>query len=469
MDQWRTVIAAALLLAAAGCGRGADEGAPLPAALSCPGCDVVLVTVDALRADALPCYGGRRDGPGRICGLAARGVLFDRAITSATITWPALEAVMTGVQPANEPVEAEASLRTKPTLAEKLAAEGYVTAAFVDHPQIRFEGPLAADNDVLGRGFAFRQNLAIAADMGAGAAASTGAWPAPTAARLTDEALRFWDSARGRKRFMWLHYFDAHMPYTPTDGDARRAGFDLAACGWKTRAEALAAGDDPSPTQAEAACLRRLYEAEVAATDAQIGRLAEHVAPGRGERTALVVTADHGEAFAEHGKLGHKALLYIEALHVPLVIRTPGTLEQGPARHRDVLSTRALFDIVLGMVHGALPRTEPRAFARAGIGLLEGKKDTQRFALVTGEASVIFSDRAGASPELYDLVRDPRERTSVPNDPRAARLVSELRTWIGEHTFDVKLAPADAARVRDERERQLKALGYVDDGATTRR
>src|SRR5262249_8270931 len=250
--------------------------------------NVLVVTVDTLRADRLGCYGFGLAQTPAIDRLANEGVRCTDAATSAPITLPAHSSIMTGLYPPAHGVRDNGNYALAPeavTLAERLEAAGYRTGAFVS----------AA---VLTRRYGLDQGFEVYDD---------DLWTEDEpelfmvrerpAARTADRALAWLDDWRknvpGRPFFMWIHFFDPHQPY-------------------KVRSADLAA---LAPTP---------YDAEVAEADRGVGRLIEWLRRrGLLDDTLVVFTADHGESLDEHGEPTHGIFIYDATIHVPLIWRLP--------------------------------------------------------------------------------------------------------------------------------------------------
>lgn len=310
-DSWFG-LGAALLLGALACAPEASVG-PLPLA----GYNIVLINIDTLRADHLGTYGYGRDTSPTIDRLASEGVVFDNAIASSSYTRQSVAALLTGQLPScarslgwnGQPAA------TVPTLGERFRLAGYRTGFLSNSIMLNRPG--------FTRGFGFVRHLSQQADI-------SGEGPA-----LTRRALRFARRRPGKPFLLYLHYLDPHAPYEPTA--AVRAGFSgtphpnplpLLKVGLGIEG-LLSEGFGPGEARFEDMLLR--YDAEIRHTDMAIAQLLSGLRDlGLLDRTALVITADHGEEFLEHGYVDHAWSLYRESLHVPLIFWAPGALE--PAR-----------------------------------------------------------------------------------------------------------------------------------------
>ena len=431
-SRWRLVSILAIVVLA--CGGAWWWLTYEPAFAIAPRADrnVLLVTIDTLRADALSLYGGRASTP-HIDALGAQGATFTFAHSHAVVTLPSHTSLLTGTYPYVHGVRDNNGYRVKKdqaTLATRLKALGFATGAFVG-------------------GFPLDQRFGLNAgfdtyDDRIGEVGSTVDFALPERrADVVVGAAVSWINTQPGKWFSWLHVFDPHAPYQAPDDFARRYP------------------NDP-------------YAAEVAWTDSALGPLFNHLA-SLSRPTLVIVTADHGESLGEHGEQTHGIFAYESTLHVPLLIAevvpgaTPphGTRVDSPARHVDVVPT------VLDAI------SAPRDASLPGVSLLEaiagrGQENvTSYFEAMTANLSRGWAPLRGVivgrekyidlpTQELYALATDPSEQQSVAN-AQAARVEVLLNTLRG---FDVT-APAlpgeETSAVRD----RLRALGYASGSPAT--
>lgn len=254
----------------------------VPAAAPLP--DLLLVTLDTTRADALGAYGGAARTP-NLDALAVAGVRFDEALTAAPLTLPAHATLFTGLDPIEHGLRdngAGALAPGIPTLAEALRARGYATAGVIA-------------SRVLDRRFGLDRGFDLYEETMAAERLGEYGYPERSAAEVVDAALA-WERAAdpARPHFLWVHFYDAHAPY-----------------------RALA--DDPGASE------RERYLGEIESLDRELGRLLAALASGpRAARPRLVaVVGDHGESLGEHGEKEHGLLLSRAVLRVPLLIAGP--------------------------------------------------------------------------------------------------------------------------------------------------
>lgn len=410
------------LILAAACAPGPQEVAqPL---------NVLLVSIDTLRADHLGCYGASAVETPAIDRLAAGGVRFENAFSPVPLTLPAHWTVLSGLQPWRHGVVDNGMASPMPpvmTLAERFSAAGYDTAAFV-----------AAF--VLHRSFGLNRGFATYDDGPAADAALEQAFHATAPAdERVGRALAWLRRDRQQPFFLWLHLFDPHAPYEP-------------------------------PPAFRALYPGRPYDGEIAFVDTQIARLLAGLErAGLTDKTLVVLLADHGESLGEHGEQTHGVLLYDATLHVPLLLRLPGVLPAGELR-REAVTLADVAPTVLALA-GLDPIAEvdgvdlfaPRS-SNAERQLAAISESPRRRLGWAGLAAVrqgpwkyILAPR----PELYRIADDPRELTNrlAAEPTRTGELDSAARRVAG--LLRDRLATAVADEPGAEERARLAALGYV--------
>lgn len=418
------------LAVAAGCSRDA-------APASAPRTDhVLVVTIDTLRADRVGAYGYARASTPTLDALAQAGTRFDRAFAAAPITQPSHATLLTGRYPQGHGARHN-GIRihdTVPTLAEKFRSAGFATGAFVAaFPLDRRFG--------LSRGFDTYSD-AMPRD-----AAGRPLNEKPGRA-VVDEAIAWLGSTGGRRVFLWVHLFEPHAPY----------------------------GDPTNPAMSGLSASDR-YDREITDADAQVGRLLAALGDRR-KHTLIVATSDHGEAFGEHGEMGHSMFVYDTTLRVPLMIEGPGIAAGRVEQHFDV----GLVDIAATVARRAglggmdtdgrdLSRQflDPR---RPGVpeNYAQGMYYAESFAPELDFGwSRLRSVRAGQwkyieapRPELYEIERDRAERQNrLASQPREARHYAEqLKLISGAEGGTITDAPDADGR--------LAALGYIGASPSSR-
>jgi arylsulfatase A-like enzyme len=437
---------------------------------------VILITIDTLRRDALSCYGGDNATP-NLDALAENGVVFDNALSAAPWTLPALASIVTGLAPAAHTAVVHGSTLPESliTLAEYLQRDGYHTGAIGYNPYL-------ASSRRMNQGFSSYET-----------------YPRPPVARsiasavlsrvmprfylseastpdIADMSIQWVTENRERDFFFWSHYFDPHGPWEPPL-EYRPALDPPPGMGYRFEGvkEARAGMKAAQPFQRD--WLRHLYNGEVRYVDAAVGRFLDAL-KGLGiyDEALIVVTSDHGEEFWEHGNLGHGQSLYNELLGVPLIVKLPRGA--GEVRVPEMVPTQALLATILDLC--GVPYESPDPNVSSLRPLIEESAEEFEVRPVFSGALAFYEDQEAVTfdrtkyiralhsleEQLYDLQTDPGERDNLiadaPNRAQKARgllddhdsLASELRS-----RFDV--LQSENLELDAETIRRLKALGYL--------
>ncbi len=394
--------------------------------------NVVLVTIDTLRADRVGAYGRTGAETPTIDRLAREGVLLEDAVVQVPQTRPSHASIFTGLNPYEHGIRDNYSAPLAagtPTLASVLRQRGWDTGAFIGaYPVSRPSG--------LDRGFAVFDDPFAAGD-----STTREARTERRAKEVVDKALAWLSRPRTGPFFAWVHLFDPHAPY-----------------------------EAPAPFGARHA--RSPYDGEVAYADAQVGRILAWLdAKGLRGRTLVVVTSDHGEGLGEHGEDEHMFFVYDSTLRVPLVVSWPGRLPAG-ARVRGQFRSIDLLATVLDLAGVPAPKTS--GVSRAAFLQPGGKiPDNESYAeslyaqLHFGYAPLRALRGEGwklidvPRPELYRLAEDPHETRNLADD--RSTVVAAMRTSLQRFDRNAGSAPALPAVDEGAAER-LAALGYVGGG-----
>lgn len=395
--------------------------------------NVLLISVDTLRADRLGAYGATSVETPAIDGLARAGVRFENAYSPVPLTLPAHWTVLSGVEPWRHGVVDNGMISMDPPalLAERFKLQGYDTAGFVSA-------------FVLHRTFGLSRGFAMYDDGPAGDAALDQTFHGVGRAdERVDKALRWLSRERRQPFFLWLHLYDPHAPYEPPEG-------------FRARYEG------------------RPYDGEVAFVDTQVARiLAAIQRSGASERTLVVLLSDHGESLGEHGERTHGVLLYDSTLRVPLIFQLPGTLSAGEVR-RDAVSLADVAPTIAKLVG------LPPADNVDGRDLFGPDRSPRRMGAISeyprrklGWANLIAVREAGwkyilaPRPELFDFALDPREeRSRIQDQPARAAAMARATAEIGS-ALEAGMARSSTAEPAPEDQARLSALGYVSGSRTS--
>jgi arylsulfatase A-like enzyme/tetratricopeptide (TPR) repeat protein len=392
--------------------------------------NVLLVTIDTLRADALSVYGGKAATP-NLDRLAARGARFDFAHAHAVVTLASHSSILSGRYPYETGVRDNTGYRfpqTMPTLATLLKAQGFSTGAFVggfplDH---RFGLNVGFDK--------YDDNLAAPT----GALGEVGERERRADA-VVNSALE-WIGGQGGKWFSWVHVYDPHVTYSPPAEFAERY-----------KAEP--------------------YYGEVAWTDFALGALFDRLST-LPRRTLVIVTADHGEGLGDHGELTHSLFAYESTLHVPLIVAelgggqtsTPASVViDTPVRHVDIVPT--VLEAVKADTGGATTLSGTSLLPLIAKG--SGADRPSYFEAMSANVArgwaplrgvVVGRDKFIDLPiaELYDLKSDPKELRNVfPVETDRAKVLLNTLT-----SFNVALPTRPETETAEIKE-SMRALGYI--------
>jgi choline-sulfatase len=395
---------------------------------------IVLITLDTVRADHLACYGYRRIKTPSIDSLASEGIRFDHAYAQVPLTLPSHTVIMTGTYPMFNGVRDLTSTGLHsilPTLADILRHNGYRTAAFVS-------------SFVLNSMWGLNRGFEVYDDETEKGASRSPSLLERRGDRTMDRALTWLDSHSDRPFFLWVHLYDPHSPYRPPEPYfSRYAG--------------------------------HLYDGEIAFDDAQLGRLFARLRQLKLYEPGLIVlTSDHGESLGEHGEAEHGFFIYNATVHVPLILKLPGTAPHPrvmtePAGLVDLAPTIAEFCGVpprfTGSFQGhslAAIRDHQTAHSASDV-YAESYYPRNTFgwhelrALITLQYKYIDAPR----PELYDLENDSDEEKNLAMG-QASLAAAHLERLQGIEAHYAKADVSHTPNLLDaETLEKLRSLGYV--------
>ncbi len=429
---------------------------------------VVLITLDTTRVDHLSCYGYERETSPNLDAFSARAVRFDRAWSTSSWTLPAHASLFTGKYPSRHGADYDPKgsavlgdviglpvarlMRAGKladdniTLAELMAERGYDTGAFVAGPWLH-------------RSFGLLQGFAHKDD-------KVDTFGGRPAAEITAAALAWLGGiAPEQPYFLFANYFDPHAPYEPV---GRYPEFPRATEPLDYDYAALMRGTAKLDDDARAV-LRDRYDAEIRDMDRELGVLlaAVRARPG-GDRALIIVTADHGEALGEEGRLGHGFWLSEELTRIPLLVRYPGDRAGGTRSEEPI----QLID-VLPLLARELDLVVPQQVE----GVEQGKRETA-FLELRREATTALRFGAVYDRDLEAVIRWPHKLTRSDDgtetlqrlspeslreqpDPETGAAV-ELREQLDAHITSGPRAPRVAPQADPKTVEALRALGYIE-------
>jgi arylsulfatase A-like enzyme/Flp pilus assembly protein TadD len=406
-----------------------------------PSPNLLLISIDTLRADHLGLYGARAATP-RLDALGRAGVVFERAVAQVPITLPSHASLFTASYPFAHGVRDNGSFRLpeeRRTLTEAFRAAGYRTAAFV--------GSFALDSR-----FGLEQGFELYDDFyGDTGALEDFAISERPAARVLAPALEWLSGQREAPWFAFVHLYDPHAPYLPPAPFSERFAQDL-------------------------------YRGEVAYVDDALGKFLDELKKrGQLENSLVVVTSDHGEGLGEHGERTHGMFAYETTLHVPLILSWEGVLAP-----RRVASRVRLVDVAPTLLALAGLAPLPASQGLSLVPFLEGRDESSEgesyFEALAFNLNRDFAPLAGLYrgrfkfvrlpiPELYDLDADPGETENLA--PARPALVKEMAARLEEVEGSGAIEGGGGGNrlaVDEETRRRLQTLGYVTaSGAAAKR
>jgi arylsulfatase A-like enzyme len=422
--------------------------------------DVLFLLLDVARADHLSCYGYERPTSPHLDRLAEDSILFENAISSSTFTKTSISTLFTGLNAHHHGVylgsfgknpavvESDTLGGHFTTLAEAMYDAGRSTAAWVQNGQLRaFLG--------------FDQGFSIYHDQ------------AGRAGQIADSFIA-WHRRWGERTpyFAYLHFIELHAPYQPPAPHRGKFGSvsgdlsdQMGDASWYDFKEGVLAGRIEL-SQEDLDGFEARYDELIAHLDDWVGRIIDELkASGRYDDTLIVVTADHGEGFWEHGFISHSTVPYEELVHVPLILKMPRSVGAGRRVER-MVGVIDLMPTLLELVGAPVPDgVEGRSF----LPLLAGDEEALDPSWLTLEFRAMLGVRTerwkylhvpGRPPELYDLEADPLETTNCIGDHAdvAARLEQAV-----QRSIEIRKSATAAERVvlDGETVEALEALGYL--------
>jgi len=400
--------------------------------------NVILITIDTVRADHLGCYGDTDVHTPTLDGLARDGIVFERAISQVPLTWPSHAAILTGTYPFQNGVQ---DFTGQPldekfrSVAQVFKQQGYTTGAVVSAFVLDRSWGLARGFDFYDDTFpatTFQQKDIGLVDRKAGESVT--------------RALKWLNRAGGSQRpfFFWLHLYDPHSPYDPPE---------------------------PYRTQYRS----HLYDGEISYADHELGRLISWLKQSQlYQRSLIVFLSDHGESLGDHGEKEHGFFVYNSTTHIPLIVKPPAGRGFRPGRVTRPVETIAVAP-TLAQFAGSKGLSEKQFQARSLLGDLA--TDTSEEDASYSESFYSFSSFGWSplhalqtrqfhyieapEPELYDVIADPAEKDNLAHQRSAtlAILEDKLQSLLRQHPY--KPAETGNAALNADALEKLRALGYV--------
>ena len=403
--------------------------------------NVILISMDTTRSDFLSCYGYQRQTTPNIDALAGEGFLFENTISPEPFTLPAHCSMLTGTVPPYHGVLDNRDYKLgedNVVLSEILKAKGFTTAGFVSSFVLDSQFGLAQGFDVYDDQFG---NVQV-----------SGEGAERRGDETTDRAIKWLDEKRGRKNFVFLHYFDPHFQYNAPEP-------------FKSRFDAAGNGNQ--------LLYENAYAAEVAFTDHCIGRVIDKLKElDMYDTSLIIVTSDHGEGLGEHKESTHGYFIYQETVKVPLIVKLPG--RHKPRRIKPVVGLVDIVPTVCSLLGIESPAgIQGKDLGPYVSGQLEPYADRYIYTQSLRPTIYMANSLLGvvndnykyiqtSRPELYDLVKDPKELDNLAKDePNRVRIMKDKLSQILEETVREDEFSKAQTFLDAQGRKRLESLGYV--------
>jgi len=400
--------------------------------------NIILFTIDTLRADHLECYGYDRVKTPNINQLASEGILFERNIAQTPLTLPSHSSIFTGTYPLYHGVRDNGGFyldESHHTLAESLKNKGYATGAFVAAFVLDSRWGLDQGFDYYYDNFDLTKYKTVSLD---------------SVQRRGDEVLaevyKWLENQSQQKFFAWIHLYDPHTPYDPPE---------------------------PHKTEYRGSHFG-LYDGEIAYVDQLMGEFRDFMEKKNlMDKTLIIFTADHGESLGEHKESAHGFFIYDSDIRVPLIIRFPENKFQGSVITNQVRSID-IMPTVLNMLGGRSPESVqgesmlPLILGKQGGEVLSAYSETywpryhygwsELKSLSKGQYKFIDAPK----PELYDILEDPGELSNLVNEKAALghEMKRELEALIDRNSAE-GIEDTGPKKIDNDSLVKLQALGYI--------
>jgi len=416
------------------------------------GPNVVLITIDTLRADHLGSYGYKRVTSPSIDHLAKKGVVFDNAYSQAPWTLTAMTSIHTSLYPSQHGV-IDYNIRINDkflTIAEFLRNYQYKTIGVISMPFVNSKYGFSQGFEIFNE-----EHVSDLNDI--------------SSHLVTQEAVDYLDSNQENKFFLWVHYFDPHGSYR----DHKKFDFTSDYKG------TLPGSVDPSIlnfipdnlTNEDVQYIRNLYDEEIAFTDMNIGKLLQKLSDlGLEDNTIIIITADHGEEFLERGGFGHRKLLYNELIRVPLIIYSPIDKKLNGIRNKNNIESRSIGKTIVELIElpgnpfGGENLLSKENFEPNGGYVFSNvylKNNILKESAITDNIKLIRNYDTNIS-ELYDLYTDQKEKNNIYDSAEVN--ISSYQKELSTKIDDRQQSSADTLHEVDlnpDEIKRLKALGYL--------
>lgn len=428
--------------------------------------NVIVILVDTLRADKLNAFGyTQRTTTPNLTRFASRSMAFDNTISAAGWTIPSVASVFTGVDPQahkvlrykqTERVEMDNLSLDHQTIAEQFQAAGYTTAGIMKSIVIDSSRGFSQGFDTF-EVVNPKQNQA----------------DGDSARELTDRAISWLDQTKtgGKPFFLYMHYMDPHSPYKapePFYSKYKDPAYNGPVSGAHMQIENDYKKSGKMPSEADIKQMLALYDAEIEYWDSQFGRFMQNlVTTGLDANTIVVVMADHGEAFFEHGMNVFHEHVYQENIHVPLLIKVPGGKTGKVKEWTQNIDVPPTLTELAGVQKGQYWQGRSLAPVLMGTGKAPSGNvysEWSDFRTLVDPSGLKIIVGVPGGPWLFDLNADPGEKNNLaasrPADVTRLKAALEER-FNAAKTLSANFSSEGKSEMTPEQIEQLRALGYI--------
>lgn len=416
------------------------------------GPNIVLISIDTLRADHLGAYGYGRNTSPNIDRLANEGILFENAFSQAPWTLPAMSSIHTSLYPAQHGViDYDRLIDNKYiTLAEFLKNYHYKTIGVISMPFVDSKYGFSQGFDIFNEKY-----ISGLKDI--------------TSDLITIEAIKYLDQHKNDKFFLWIHYFDPHGSYV------NHKEIEFASKTKKKMPNTVDPGAlsliSDNLSDEDIQYIKDLYDEEIAFTDKHIGNLLDKIDTlGLKENTIVILTSDHGEEFLERGGFGHRKLLYNELIKVPLIVYNPIYKNQKGLISMENVETRSIAKTIVDIIE-----IDSNPFSGQNL-ISENKSKDKKYvfsnvykkgnilkeSVISDNLKLIKNNSDEEKYELYDFYSDKKEKNNIfgisetTSSTLQSDLLSKLSELPGSNIKDTKEVDLNSEDIK-----KLKALGYL--------
>jgi len=414
------------------------------------GPNIVIITVDTLRADHLGSYGYHKNISPNIDNLARDGILFEKAYSQAPWTLPSMASMHTSEYPSTLNIF---------TINDKIHPEFITLAEYLRNKHYKTIGVIS--NLIVSNMYGFSQGFEIfdgefISDL-----------EDVSSEQVTDRAQKYINQYRNQPFFLWVHYYDPHYSYVDHDDIDYGSGYE-GRLPDKLDIKLLNHHKE-NLSDKDIQYVKDLYDEEISFTDKNIGELIDSIRElGLIDNTIIVFTADHGEELMDRNRFGHGKDLYQELIHVPLIIYVPGDPK---LRNKTIGNNVELRNIPYTILEFAgidqdhfgginlLELGEQDTYPVYSLGSYAWGEDSKKEGIIS-ENWKLIKNLDDNTYELYDLITDPFEKQNLIDDPNSAYPVKDLKAEL-DNMRKERASVSNKVKLNKDDVERLKALGYL--------